>query len=157
MPSEPTPTPTTPPAETAGTATPATPATPTSVRIMRNVDIPLLALALGIFAVTGLPLLGWVCGAGAWAVQRIIGELAIRRADKSDDPRTKVGLLAGSMIARGWIVSGIIIAIGLGNNDAGLSGAVLFLLVFTMHLTLTMAMRPFEQPTKSAKKAPKSR
>lgn len=118
--------------------------TPTSVRVLRNIDVPVLALALVVFLAAGFPILGWVTGAGAWFIQRGVAELAFRRAEKSDDPRTKVGLLAGSMIGRGWLVSGIIIAVGLGNNDAGLSAAVLFLLVFTMQLTMTMAMRPYE-------------
>jgi hypothetical protein len=118
--------------------------TPTSVRVLRNIDVPLLALALVIFLVAGLPLVGWLTGAGAWAVQRLISEWATRRAEKADDPRAKVGILAGSMIGRGWLVAGIIIAVGLGNNDAGLSAAVLFLAVFTVQFTMTLAMRPYE-------------
>jgi hypothetical protein len=118
--------------------------TPTSVRIMRNIDVPALALALLVFVAAGFPLLGWVTGAGAWAIQRLISEFVIRKAESATDPRTKVGLLAGSMIGRGWLVAGIIIAVGLGNNDAGLSAAVLFLLVFTLQFTMTLAMRPYE-------------
>jgi hypothetical protein len=118
--------------------------TPTSVRVLRNVDVPALALALVIFLAAGFPILGWVTGAGAWAIQRAISELAMRKASKAMDPRTKVGLLAGSMIGRGWLVAGIILAVGLGNNDAGLSGAVLFLAVFTLQFTMTLAMRPYE-------------
>jgi hypothetical protein len=118
--------------------------TPTSVRVLRNVDVPALAVALLIFLVAGLPILGWVTGAGAWALQRLISEYAIKRASAAQDPRTKVGLLAGSMIGRGWLVAGIILAVGLGNNDAGLSGAVLFLAVFTLQFTMTLAMRPYE-------------
>ena len=123
--------------------------TPTSVRVMRNIDVPALAFALVLFLVAGLPILGWVTGAGAWAIQRGVSELATRKAQKATDPRTKVGLLAGSMIGRGWLVSGIIIAVGLGDNDAGLSAAILFLLVFTLQLTMTMAIRPYETPPKA--------
>jgi hypothetical protein len=118
--------------------------TPTSVRVMRNVDVPVLAIALVVFLVAGLPIVGWLTGAGAWALQRLVSELAVRKANTAEDPRTKVGLLAGSMVARGWLVAGIIIAVGLGNNDAGLSAAVLFLVVFTIQFTLTLAMRPYE-------------
>jgi hypothetical protein len=118
--------------------------TPTSVRVMRNIDVPALALALVLFLVAGLPILGWVTGAGAWAIQRLISEFTIRKAEAAKDPRTKVGLLAGSMIGRGWLVAGIILAVGLGNNEAGLSGAVLFLAVFTLQFTMTLAMRPYE-------------
>jgi hypothetical protein len=118
--------------------------TPTSVRVMRNVDVPVLALALIVFIVAGLPIVGWVTGAGAWAAQRLVSEFAIRKANAAEDPRTKVGWLAGSMIGRGWLVAGIIIAVGLGNNKAGLTSAVLFLVVFTIQFTITLAMRPFE-------------
>jgi hypothetical protein len=118
--------------------------TPTSVRVMRNVDVPVLAIALVVFLVAGLPIVGWLTGAGAWALQRVVSELAVRKANAAEDPRTKVGLLAGSMVARGWLVAGIIIAVGLGNNDAGLSAAVLFLVVFTIQFTMTLAMRPYE-------------
>jgi hypothetical protein len=111
---------------------------------MRNVDVPVLAIALVIFLVAGLPIVGWVTGAGAWGIQRAVSELAIKKANASDDPRTKVGLLAGSMIGRGWLVAGIILAVGLGDNGAGLSAAVLFLAVFTLQFTITLAMRPYE-------------
>jgi hypothetical protein len=114
------------------------------VRVLRNVDVPVLALALVLFLVAGLPLLGWLTGAGAWAIQRLVSEFAIRKAEAAEDPRTKVGLLAGSMIGRGWLVAGIIIAVGLGNNDAGLAAAVLFLAVFTIQFTMTLAMKPYE-------------
>jgi hypothetical protein len=132
--------------------------TPTSVKLLRNVDVPVLAVALVIFLVAGLPVAGWIAGAGAWALQRGLDELAKRRAKKAEDVRTRVGLLAGSMILRGWIVAGIIVAVGIGNDDAGLSAAVLFIAVFTLVFTMTMAMRPFEvvaektQPKPGAKR-----
>jgi hypothetical protein len=136
------------PAPSAG----ATAETPTSVKVLRNIDIPILAIALVIFLAAGLPILGWVTGAGAWAIQRGVSELAVRKANKATDPRTKVGLLAGSMIGRGWLVAGIIIAVGLGNNDAGLSAAILFLVTFTAQFTMTLAMRPFEVTDRSPRK-----
>jgi uncharacterized oligopeptide transporter (OPT) family protein len=126
--------------------------TPTSVRVMRNIDVPVLALALVVFLAASLPILGWVTGTVAWAVQRGVSELATRKANASTDPRTKVGVLAGSMIARGWIVAGIIIAVGLKHNDDGLSAAILFLAVFTVQFTMTLATRPFEIADRSAKK-----
>ena len=129
----------------------ASPDTPMSVRVLKNVDVIALAAALVLFLVAGFPLLGWIAGAGAWAVQRGINELAVRKAKSADDVRTRVGLLAGSMLVRGWIVAGIIVAVGIGDSDAGLSAAVLFLLVFTLQLTMTMAMRPFETPPPKAK------
>jgi len=128
--------------------------TPTSVKLLRNADIPVLALALVLFLVTGLPIGGWIAGAGAWALQRGIDELAKRRAKTAEDVRTRVGLLAGSMILRGWIVAGIIVAVGIGDEDAGLSAAVLFIAVFTLQFTMTMAMRPFEVAAEKTARKP---
>jgi hypothetical protein len=126
----------------------ASPGTPRSVRVLKNVDVIALAVALVLFLIAGFPMLGWITGAGAWAVQRGINELAVRKATTADDVRTRVGVLAGSMILRGWVVAGIIVAVGINHSDAGLAAAILFLLVFTLQLTMTMAMRPFEtEPT----------
>ena len=119
---------------------------PMSVRLMRNVDVVVFPLALVLFLVAGWPLSGYLTGLGAWVVQRGINELAVNRAEKAEDVRTRVGLLAGSMILRGWVVAGIIVAVGLGNSDAGLAAAVLFLAVFTLQLTMTMAIRPYDTP-----------
>src|SRR3954454_2563711 len=125
--------------------------TPTSVRVLKNVDVIALAVALILFLVAGFPLTGWLTGAGAWAIQRGINELAVRKATNAEDVRTRVGLLAGSMIVRGWVVAGIILAVGISDSDAGLAAAVLFLAVFTLQMTMTMAMRPFETPPPKAK------
>jgi hypothetical protein len=133
----------------------ASPGTPTSVRVLKNVDVIALAVALVLFLIAGFPMLGWITGAGAWAVQRGINELAVRKATTADDVRTRVGVLAGSMILRGWVVAGIIVAVGINHSDAGLAAAILFLLVFTLQLTMTMAMRPFEtEPTPTPKAKP---
>jgi hypothetical protein len=129
----------------------ASPDTPTSVRVLKNVDVIALAVALVLFLIAGFPIAGWLAGAGAWAVQRLINEVAVRKATSAEDVRTRVGLLAGSMILRGWVAAGIIVAVGLNDSDAGLAAAVLFLAVFTLQLTMTMAMRPFETPPPKAK------
>jgi uncharacterized oligopeptide transporter (OPT) family protein len=117
-----------------------------SVRLMRNVDVVAFPVALVLFLATGITIVGWLTGAAAWAVQRGIDELARYKAERAEDVRTRVGLLAGSMILRGWVVAGIIVAVGIGNSDAGLAAAVLFLAVFTLQLTMTMAIRPYETP-----------
>jgi hypothetical protein len=119
--------------------------------VLRNADVIAFAVALPLFLVAGFPIVGWLTAAGAWIVQRGISELAVRKAESADDVRTRVGLLAGSTILRGWVVAGIIVAVGWNNSDAGLAAAILFLLVFTLQFTLMMAMRPFETPRGGAK------
>jgi hypothetical protein len=115
------------------------------MRIARNIDLIFLALALPVFLALGLPILGWVTGAGAWVAQRLLRDFLTARARKSDDPREMVGYMAGSMIARGWIVALLIFGIGLAtNDDVGLSAAVLFVLTFTFYLSVSMITRPFD-------------
>jgi len=115
------------------------------MRIARNIDLIFLALALAVFLALGLPVLGWVTGAGAWVAQRLLRDFLTSRARKADDPREMVGYMAGSMIARGWIVALIIFGIGLAtSDDVGLSAAVLFVLTFTFYLSVSMITRPFD-------------
>ena len=120
------------------------------LRVARNIDLVVLALALALFAATGLPLKGWAIGAGAWIVQRLVRSLLIRQAERSEDVRAKVGFIAGSMIARGWLAAGIILGFGYNDNDAGLAGAVLFLAVFTIFFTTALILRPLGDDPKAA-------
>lgn len=116
------------------------------LRAARNIDVLVLALALVLFLATGITLVGWAIGAGAWAAQRIVQVLIIRRAQAAPDPRTTVGLMAGGMIVRGWLAAGIIFGVGLATTDeAGLSGALLFIATFTLWFTTSMIVRSFDE------------
>jgi len=116
------------------------------LRMLRFLDLALLALALPIFVAAGLPLLGWAGAAVGWLVQRGVQALIEQRARASDDPRTVASLLAGSMIARGWIVAGSIFIVGLSEREAGLSAAILSITLFTFYFTGQLIGRPFEAP-----------
>jgi len=117
-----------------------------ALRLLRNLDLFLLAVALPVFIAAGFPIAGWGAATGAWVFQRLVRTGLTRRAERSDDPRTTVGLMAGSMIARGWLVAGVIFGVGLGvGHQAGLAAAVLFLLVFTIQFSTSLILRPFEQ------------
>jgi hypothetical protein len=111
----------------------------------RYLDLLLVALALPVFLAAGLPMAGWAVGGGAWVAQRILQEYLDRRASASTDPRTVVGLLAGSMIARGWFVAIAVFLVGLSDNEAGLAAAVLVIALFTVYFTVRMILRPFER------------
>jgi hypothetical protein len=114
---------------------------------IRYLDLVLLALALPVFVVAGLPMLGYAAGAAAWLVQRGIQVALNRKAAAAEDPRTVVGIAAGSMIGRGWLVALTIFAAGLTDEDAGLAAAVLVIVLFTAYFTVSMIMRPFDTDT----------
>jgi hypothetical protein len=114
------------------------------LRMLRYLDLAVLAIALPIFVAADLPLLGYAGAAGGWLLQRGVQVLIERRARASDDPRTVAGLLTGSMIARGWIMAGAIFLVGLIEREAGLSAAILAIALFTCYFTGQMIGRPFE-------------
>lgn len=112
--------------------------------LFRYLDLMLVALALPIFIAAGLPIAGWGVGAGAWVLQRGVQIYLERRAEVSKDPRTVVGLLAGSMIGRGWLVALAVLLVGLGDRHAGLAAAVLVIALFTVYFMTKMVLRPFD-------------
>jgi hypothetical protein len=114
------------------------------VAVLRHFDLVVLVIALPVFIVAGLPALGYVTGAGAWAMWKGIGIYTRRRAAATSDPRSVAGWMVGSMVGRGWALGLTIVAIGLANRDAGLSGAVLVFVLFTVNLSVQMILRPFE-------------
>jgi hypothetical protein len=117
-----------------------------ALKLLRHFELVVLALALPLFLAADLPLLGYAVGAGAWLLQRGIQLLLERRASESDDPRTVVGLTAGGMIGRGWLVAFLIFGVGIAADDAvGLSAAVLFIAVFTVYFTMKLIFRPLDK------------
>ncbi|MCW3041230.1 MAG: hypothetical protein JWM31_3135 [Solirubrobacterales bacterium] len=111
---------------------------------LRYLDLVVLALALPVFLLAGFPLLGWGAAAVAWCVQRALQLRLDRAARHSQDLRRVAGITAGSMIGRGWLTALTIFAAGLKENDAGLSAAVLVVVLFTVYFAITLTLRPFD-------------
>src|SRR5271165_3198641 len=122
--------------------------------VVRYLDIVVLAISLPVFLVAGLPMNGWAVAAGAWLIQRGVQIYTTRRAAASDDPRTTVGVLAGSMLGRGWFVAIAIFLVGVNDNSAGLAAAVLIVVLFTVYFTVGMIMRPFDTAARPGRGGP---
>ena len=115
---------------------------------LRNLDLLLLALALPLFLVAELPVLGWVTAAAVWVMWRGIGELTDRRAAAATDAKQMAGIAAGSMIGRGWLLGLILLGAGLATDrEVGLSAALLVLALFTVHFTFKLIASPGGTPT----------
>ncbi|HEU4976557.1 MAG TPA: hypothetical protein VFT50_15805 [Baekduia sp.] len=115
--------------------------------LVRHLDLVILVVALPVFLLAGWPLGGYAAGAIAWIAQRVIAGLLARKAAASDDPKTVVGLTAGSMIGRGWLVAltifGAYLVAG-SDDDVGLAAAVLVVVLFTAYFTVSLILRPFD-------------
>jgi hypothetical protein len=121
-----------------------------TLQVLRNLDFAVVLLALPVFLLGGLPIVGYLAGSGAWVGQRLIRGVIERRAAAAEDIRTRVGLTAASMIARGWLVAGLLLAVGLSAGDAaGLSAALLFLAIFTVFAVMRLALNPFDRQASS--------
>jgi len=113
--------------------------------IVRNLDLVVLGLALPVFLAAGLPFGGWLCALVVWGMWRGIGLVADRKAQTATDPGKVAGIVAGSMIGRGWLMGLILLGAGLAaGDDVGLSAAVLCVLLFTVWFTTKLVLRPFE-------------
>lgn len=112
---------------------------------IRFLDLFVLAAALPLFLLAGLPIAAYLVGGGVWILQRAVQIVLQRRAEASDDPRIVAGYTAGSMIARGWMCALAIFGVGLAEGDeAGLSAALLVIGLFTVYFTVRMITRPID-------------
>lgn len=106
--------------------------------LIRYADLALLALALPVFLVSGLPMLGYAVVAAAWLVQRAVRFAAERRVAASlaaGERRTAVGVTAASTLGRAWFVALCVLLVGLfGDREDGLAAAVLAAVLFTAQL-----------------------
>jgi hypothetical protein len=115
------------------------------ITVIRYLDLVVLALALPLFLILGLPLLGYAVAAVVWVAQRGVQHLATAHAESTDDPRASVGVLAASMLGRGWVTAGAILGVGLlGAREDGLAAAVLVISLFTIYFASQMIVRPFD-------------
>lgn len=101
----------------------------------KYVDLLLLAVALAVFLLGGLPLLGYAVAAAAWLAQRGIQTLAGHRAQaelSAGNRQKAMGIVAATTLGRVWLMATAVLLVGLAEREAGLSAAVLVLVLFTV-------------------------
>ncbi|HEX3174941.1 MAG TPA: hypothetical protein VHQ43_12075 [Solirubrobacterales bacterium] len=101
----------------------------------KHVDLLLLAVALVVFAIGGLPLLGYAVAAAAWLAQRGIQALAGRRVSDElarGNRQRAMGIAAATSLGRVWLMVTVVLLGGLADREAGLSGALLLVVLFTV-------------------------
>lgn len=113
--------------------------------ILRNLDLGVLALALPVFLIAGWPLLGWAATAVAWLVQRWIQHYATRRAIATGDRRAVVGVMAGTMVGRIWLMGLVVLGAGLAEREAGLAAGILAAVLFTVYFSTLLIVKPLEE------------
>jgi hypothetical protein len=110
---------------------------------IRYLDCLLVVAFLPFALLAGLPALGILVGAGAWLAQRALGVWLEARAAAAPDPRTATAITFSGVIGRPFVLGITILAVGLlGAKRDGLAAAILVLVAFTVHLVLSIVLRP---------------
>jgi hypothetical protein len=103
---------------------------------LKYLDLVVLAAALIVFVVAGLPLVGYVAGAAAWLAQRGIQVLAARRANAelaAGERQRAMGIVAATGLARVWLMATAVLLVGtLSDREDGLAAALLVVVLFTL-------------------------
>jgi hypothetical protein len=102
--------------------------------LIRSLDLLVLALALLLFLVAGLPLLGWAVVTVVWIAQRLIVATIKRRAIATGDRRMVMRAISWSMMIRLALVTSSVAIVGIVDRDAGLPAAILAAVLFSIAL-----------------------
>ena len=115
----------------------------------KYVDLLLLAAGLAVFLLGGFPLLGYVVAAACWLVQRAIQMAATRRATEelhAGNRQKAMGIVAATTLGRVWLMATAVLLVGLSDREAGLSAAVLVLVLFTVSFAAQGLAHLFGEP-----------
>jgi uncharacterized membrane protein YkgB len=115
----------------------------------KYVDLAVLAAALAVFLIGGLPMLGFAAGAGVWLLQRGLQVLAERRANKelaAGNRQRAMATVAVSTLGRVGLMATAVLLAGIAEREAGLTSAVLVLVLFTVSFAAQGIVHLFDAP-----------
>ncbi|MEX0973057.1 MAG: hypothetical protein WDZ46_07340 [Solirubrobacterales bacterium] len=120
----------------------------------KHVDLLVLAAALAVFIVGGLPMLGYAIAAGAWLAQRGIQVVAGRRMTgelAAGNRQRAMGVVAATSLGRVWLMITAALLAGLAEREAGLAAALLLVVLFTVSLAAAGIAQLFEPEGEGAR------
>jgi hypothetical protein len=107
----------------------------------------LLALALPVWIAAELPILGWAATTVAWLAARWFQSYAERRALAKGTRQAVLGARAASLLGRLYIVTMAVFVAGIIDREAGLTGGILAVIVFTVYFISLFLKTAFEEDT----------
>ena len=111
-----------------------------TVTVLSYLDVVLLLVAAPIMLLIGVPVVGYLVGAGAWIVLRAVGVAVERLIGATHDPQREVGLRLGYLLGRLFLLA---IAVILVRNGSGRNDGLTALLVIVFAFTVQLATSPF--------------
>ncbi len=117
------------------------------VQLARYADLILLAIALPVFLLAGLPIVGYVAVAAGWLAQRAVQLWASVRVARVNERSAALRLIALTFMARLWLVTVAILLVGiLAEDEAGLAAAILGAALVTANLAGEALIRSSAPP-----------
>jgi hypothetical protein len=121
----------------------------------KYVDLLVLAAALAVFVLAGLPMIGYAAGAAAWLAQRGIQVLAARRAKAelaAGERQRAMGIVAATTLGRVWLMATVVLLTGLlAEREDGLAAALLVVVLFTVSFAAAGLAHLFEPQGEGAR------
>jgi hypothetical protein len=115
------------------------------VTAVKYMDVGLVIASAPFVVLAGLPVIGYLFGAGAWVLTRA-GAAYLEHRAPGNDPRARLGFQVAGMMARVWIVALAVIAARFaGDRQDGIMAAVLVLAAFSVYFALSMLVRQSER------------
>ena len=107
----------------------------------------LIALALPVFVVAGLPLRGWALAAVLWVAAEAVG-LLLSRLSLGADNLAASGVRGVGMMFRSVAVMVVVIVVAASNPAVGVSAGVLYALAYTLELALSLTTYFTSEPVR---------
>jgi hypothetical protein len=103
------------------------------MRILRNADLLVLAIAVPVWIGAQLPALGYAAAAISWVAARQFQAFVERRALARGQRKAMLGARAASLLGRLYLVTIAVFVAGVIDRESGLTGGVLAVAAFTFY------------------------
>ena len=115
--------------------------------VVRYLDVVLVVVAAPVALGVGAPALGFLVGALAWMLQRVVEVVDRRWLSKAVAPRTQLGLNLFEAFGRIWLLAGAIVIAGVAGGRAdGLTAAVTIFCAYSVAFAIRVLSGPPTPP-----------
>jgi hypothetical protein len=123
--------------------TPSPSAVPDGVGLLRYLDVVLVIVGAPILILMGVSAVGYLAGAGAWILLRLVGIGLDRFLASGADARQEVSLRLAYLITRVFLLALAVILVRRSDGkDAALTTLLVIVFAFTVALVTSFMQRP---------------
>lgn len=111
--------------------------------VLRYLDVGLVLIALAPAVAFGVPVLGYVVGAGGWILQRLLAEVDKSWTRRVTRPVRQLGINLFEAFGRIWLLAGVIvIAAVAGGRQDGLTAALVIFAAYSVAFAVKVITGP---------------